>query len=1361
MPASGKFVSASYRLACFLLHAAIAAPFAQAAPVQQQATLPLSGHVLPALAYASPASRTDTAPLTVTLVLNRDDEAGFQKYLSDVYDPASQTFRHFLTAQQIAEKFGPSQESYARLSNFVAAQNLALATPSANRMTLTVTGTRADVEKAFAVHIGDYTIGNRTFFANRDAPMLPADIAPHVNAVLGLSNLAQSTRAQGLSQSSPVASDDPSLAKTCQISAQLDMGETGLKAAEKFFGRALPGGAQLSVATTVLHYQCAADELNLITTYYANVVAASQPAHAPAALDASLSSGGGQKIALAEFDSYNTSDVLAFLNFIGYPERLAQLTNSTIGAGPDFTTQGESEVLLDIDTVLTLAPGSDVITYSAAFRGQGSFQTMFSSMIDGNVDVISNSWAYCEDQTTLADVQSLDTILQTARGAGITVLTGAGDSGSTCLDGSANTIAVPADSPNITAVGGTSASPGLDGTYGSETWWNGSLHTPPSGQGGFGVSRYFPRPAYQNTFNTQLMRSIPDVSAPADPAQGVLICQADGGGCPTNSLYGGTSIAAPIWAAAVAVLNQRTGSDFGFLNSQIYPLANGNAFHTGASMGSDFAHVGLGSPNFGELRRQLTAGTLGAPSIANSAVVAFPPLTYADGTSQVGVSVIVVDANFNAIGGQSVSLTANSGSHAVITTVDGMSTVANGAARFTMTDDVSETVTLTAKIGGTSLASAPQIVFVGAPAASGGIVASPTTQTADGMSTSTITVSLRDAQNRPATDKQVLLAQSLNSVILGANPRTTDSNGEAQFDVTDQVAETAVYTAIDVTDYDLPIPQSANVAFTNEAANACGSGASPVAGPGYALSVYASGFPVSDGVNFGGVTLNGCIGVVGIAFDDAHNLFASDYVTGDVYKFGVGGGVASLTNKITATPIGPSLGGLTFGADGSLYAARVATSDIATTGVVLKINTTTGAASTVASNIPCPANIATDPISGDLFVTDFCSGNGLQSDSIVRVSNPDGASPTTSVYAESSFIPNGSISFAADGTMYVVYGYTNFGGLFAGIDRIGATNGTQPAPVQSIGADSSFSALPIGSNPSGGAQALIAGSQNLGGYAHSVAVWDLTLTPPVFSGTTLVESDVGSTKVLGPDQCVYLANGNAVYKLTNADGSCPLVGLVPNPSVVLTPEANPSAAVQGTSLRFDVTFPHDSDLPVGTPVSYEVTGANTMIGSTTIGFGGVVFSYVGLHAGVDNVAASATIDGNDVQSNVVTVTWSVGKHTTFIDLNNTVASATIGSSQTVAATLFDQSAAPFTPIAGETVQFQLAGQTCSATTDVNGRAACSIAVSALTQCTLTATFDGDSQYDGASASQLFAVASIDVIFTNGFESPQPLGCVVY
>ncbi len=499
----------------------------------------------------------------------------------------------------------------------------------------------------------------------------------------------------------------------------------------------------------------------------------------------------------------------------------------------------------------------------------------------------------------------------------------------------------------------------------------------------------------------------------------------------------------------------------------------------------------------------------------NSAVVAFPPQVFADGSSVAGVSVIVFDAGFNTLPNQSVTLSADAGSHAAISIVDGTSTGANGAARFTLTDTVAEAVTLTAKIGGNEVTNTAQVIFVGPPAASGGMVASPTAQTADGTSTSTITVSLQDAQGHPTPGKQVRLAQNGSSVILGANPGTTDGNGEVQFDVTDQVEETAVYSGVDVSDGDLPIPQTASVNFSSAASNACGVGATPVAGPGYALSVYASGFPVQSNVTFGGITLNGCAGVSGIAFDDAQNLFASDYVTGDVYEFPSGGGVAGASNKITGTAIGTSLAGLTFGTDGKLYGVRVASSDSATTGAVLQIDTSDGNATVVAANIPCPSNIATDPLSGDLFVSDFCFGSAQESDSIWRVADPGGASPVTSVYASSGIAPNGSVNFAPDGTMYVVYGYSNFGGLFAGIDRIGGSDGTQPPPVQSTGVSSSFAALPIGTNPSGGgAQSLIVSAANVGGFAHSVAVYDMTLTPPAFSGTTLVDSDIGSVKII-------------------------------------------------------------------------------------------------------------------------------------------------------------------------------------------------------------------------------------------------------
>jgi kumamolisin len=124
---------------------------------------------------------------------------------------------------------------------------------------------------------------------------------------------------------------------------------------------------------------------------------------------------------------------------------------------------------------------------------------MFNAMINGNVDIISNSWAYCEDQTSQADATSIDSILQSAAASGISVFNGSGDNGSSCLDGAANTVAVPADAPSATAVGGSSLTVGPGASWGSETWWNGTNDTPQTGQGGFGTSRYFARPPTRQT----------------------------------------------------------------------------------------------------------------------------------------------------------------------------------------------------------------------------------------------------------------------------------------------------------------------------------------------------------------------------------------------------------------------------------------------------------------------------------------------------------------------------------------------------------------------------------------------------------------------------------------------------------------------------------------------------------------------------------------------------------------------------------------------------------------------------------------------------------------------------------------------
>lgn len=155
------------------------------------------GHILPALAKATAVlskPNSDTQPLTLTVVLKRDDQTGFEHYLKDLYDPHSPNFRHFLTPTQIADRFGPSHDDYEAVLSYLRSNRLVFLAGSKNRLTLTVRGTRGEAEHAFNTSIGDYRIGTRLFQANSSDPQVPAAIASRIENVAGLSNLAQPHR---------------------------------------------------------------------------------------------------------------------------------------------------------------------------------------------------------------------------------------------------------------------------------------------------------------------------------------------------------------------------------------------------------------------------------------------------------------------------------------------------------------------------------------------------------------------------------------------------------------------------------------------------------------------------------------------------------------------------------------------------------------------------------------------------------------------------------------------------------------------------------------------------------------------------------------------------------------------------------------------------------------------------------------------------------------------------------------------------------------------------------------------------------------------------------------------------------------
>ena len=1304
-----------------------AAPGTPGTPGGTDSPVRLPGHVLPALADATPlalAARDTTAttaePMTLTFVLTRHDQAGFARYLRALYDPRSPHHRQFVSAEELADRFGPSPRTYDRLLSYLRASGFELVERSRNRQTLTVRGAREVVERTFALRINDYRIAERTFYANDNDPALPAPLATHVAAISGLSSAA-APRHAGLVI--PIA--------LCTLAL------TGIL---------LPLSLLTPLAAPVIAFLlCAGTGMFLFDAYgngtfggFGSQIGADLQVEARSTSRAvRRATGVGQTIGLMQFDTFRRSDVEDLLALVGAPTLIDNLSEVPVNGGLAGPGPGASEVLLDIATVMSIAPDAQIAVYSAPFDGRPtSYAQVFNAMIDDGVDVISNSWSSCEEQVSTAEAQAIDLVLQGAVGAGISVFNASGDTGSTCLTGSPDTIGVPADSPNATAVGGTTLIPGDGLTYGSETWWDGDGDTPPTGRGGFGVSRHFGRPAYQDGLTIATGRSIPDVVAYADPVWGRFICQASAGGCPNGLSYGGTSMAAPHWAAITATLNERLGTNLGFLNPLLYPLAGTDALHGPASMGSDFAHVGLGSPNVNALYLALAGEQAGMPDAATSrqrALAPFEVLTSsdqavpADGATAGGVLVQLVDIDGNVVAGKSVTLAANSG-NVEITPASAVTSVDNGSAVFRITSLVPETVTFTATdtTDGIELTETVDLTFGVPPAVSASIGAFPTTVTANGSDTTTITVALRDVLDRPASGKLIALSQgSGHSLIQGPSPPLTDANGEIEFIATNEVNETVTYTAVDVTDGELPIPGNAQVTFDNGAGTACGNEDPPTAEAGFLLTPFATGF--SAGVlSFGGVNFGGCSGAGGPAFLDG-SAYLTNFLNGDVFKLSEDGGTASTANRLAT--IGPTLGFPVVGKDGRIYAARVATTGNFTTGAIVELDPDTGAAvRTVAASLRCPLGVAVDPLSGDLFVGGGCSGAGSDEPAIHRVRDPADATPTVEVYATLPATPNGRLAFAPNGTLYVVTGYF---GPMPPVMRVSGTDGPSTPTVEPIPDLFSVFWLNVAeADASGEATSLITL------FDGALRLVDLTTDPPT---ETPLARDIGGG-VIGPDGCLYSSTGTTVYKLSDATGACRFLSSTARPSLNLTPAAVSPDPPLGSTHTFTAAF-HNVDTPEGTPVFFTILGANERIGmARTNTDGEATFSVTAVREGHDRITATASVGETTFTSNVARVTWVAGKHATFLTLNPSPTGGRPGQVIEVKAALTDVSASPPAAVPGATVDFTIGSRSCAAVTNANGIASCQITVGAPGDLELTATFAGTSQLAESTARVPFSVA---------------------
>jgi kumamolisin len=462
-----------------------------------------------------PASQT----LGLNLVLPLRDPAALEAFLAQVEDPKSPLYHKFLTPAEFTAAFGPTQEQYDAVLAFAKTHGLTVTGGSRDEMDVQVKGSVLAIETAFHISMRAYAhpTEDRVFYAPDREPT--TDLGFSLWHISGLDNYS-------IPHPLFVKKSDYAAAHGMAVEDVVSHATTGSGPSASFLGSdmraAYYGGTALTGAGQNLGlFEYEGTDLADLTTYYKNV---KQTNNVP--------------VTLLSTDGTSTSCL-----------------DTRAGGDCDDTEQ-----TLDMTQALGMAPGlNSLVVYI------GSTDTAIIGAMTTHSPLpttIGCSWGW-----TPADPTTLNPYFEKMAAQGQNFFAASGDSSTW----SSSNEAWPADNAYVVAVGGTdltTASAG--GAWKSETAWvdSGGGISPdsiaiPSWQQLAGVINS------SNKGSTKL-RNGPDVSANANFT--FYTC-ADQKACLANE-YGGTSFAAPMWAAFIALVNQELVAQgkatLGFLNPTIY-----------------------------------------------------------------------------------------------------------------------------------------------------------------------------------------------------------------------------------------------------------------------------------------------------------------------------------------------------------------------------------------------------------------------------------------------------------------------------------------------------------------------------------------------------------------------------------------------------------------------------------------------------------------------------------------------------------------------------------------------------------------------------------------------------------------------